>query len=173
MILHFLRFGTFLNKVLKIKTFSQHFLKLAQSSDMHVRRIFIINTLNKLICTGNILNWQMFFSENTLKGLDYRQKTNRKDRDFLQCVFKLLKSLFFKYFSLFFFITTPFNLVQHCLFYSPCVRLQQEYQDHHSEEEDGDLYEKIAGTEPARDDNKFTDKRRCEFLRMMSSSWPS
>lgn len=74
--LHFFRFGTFLNKVLKIKTFSKPFLKLAQSSDMHVRRIFIINTLNKLICTGNILNWQMIFSENTLKGLDYRQKIN-------------------------------------------------------------------------------------------------
>ncbi|XP_073346252.1 rho GTPase-activating protein 27 [Pagrus major] len=37
---------------------------------------------------------------------------------------------------------------------------QLEYQDHHSEEEDGDLYEKIAGTEPARDENKFADKRR-------------
>lgn len=42
-----------------------------------------------------------FFSENTLKGLDYRQKTNRKERDFLQCVFKLLKSVFLNTFLFF------------------------------------------------------------------------
>lgn len=112
-----------------------------------------------------------FFQKIHLKDLITDKKLIERTEIFYS-VFKLLKSLFFKYFSLFF-ITTPFNLVQHCLFYSPCVRLQQEYQDHHSEEEDGDLYEKIAGTEPARDDNKFTDKRRCEFLRMISSLWPS
>lgn len=33
----------------------------------------------------------------------------------------------------------------------------QEYQDHHSEEEDGDLYEKIACADAARE-----DKRRCK-----------
>lgn len=40
----------------------------------------------------------------------------------------------------------------------------QEYQDHQSEEEDADLYEKIACTEAARED-KFGssgDKRRCK-----------
>lgn len=43
--------------------------------------------------------------------------------------------------------------------------VHQEYQDHHSEEEDSDLYEKIGSTDVARDD-KFgstVDKRRREL----------
>lgn len=41
---------------------------------------------------------------------------------------------------------------------SLCV-FHQEYLDHHSEEDDGDIYEKIANTEQ---DEKVPDKRRCE-----------
>ena len=44
------------------------------------------------------------------------------------------------------------------------MSVHQEYQDHHSEEEDGDLYEKIGNTEKV--DEKFgggIEKRRCEL----------
>lgn len=53
------------------------------------------------------------------------------------------------------------DLIQYC---AKCLSLFvyvcQEYQDHHSEEDDGDLYEKIANTE--RDEKLVggTDKRR-------------
>lgn len=41
----------------------------------------------------------------------------------------------------------------------------QEYQDHPSDEEDGDLYDKIGSTDAARDDRfgSGPDKRRCRL----------
>lgn len=41
----------------------------------------------------------------------------------------------------------------------------QEYQDHPSDEEDGDLYDKIGCTDAARDDRfgSGPDKRRCRL----------
>lgn len=59
------------------------------------------------------------------------------------------------------------TLIKYCLIHlicavdiSVCMSAHQEYQDHHSEEEDTDLYEKIACTE--RDDKAGggMDKRR-------------
>lgn len=46
---------------------------------------------------------------------------------------------------------------QHCAIHLFDDDVLQEYQDHHSEEEDGDLYEKIACIDAARE-----DKRRCK-----------
>nr|XP_046234277.1 rho GTPase-activating protein 27 [Scatophagus argus] len=49
---------------------------------------------------------------------------------------------------------------------------QLEYQDHHSEEEDGDLYEKIAGFDVARDDKSggSVEKRRSSRVTVTPSS---
>lgn len=51
----------------------------------------------------------------------------------------------------------------------------QEYQDHPSDEEEGDLYEKIASGDAARDDRfgSATDKRRCRLHGWRHQFWPS
>lgn len=44
------------------------------------------------------------------------------------------------------------------------LSVHQEYQDHHSEEEDGDLYEKIGNTERDEKSAGGVDKRRRETI---------